>query len=297
MKKLVCLLTVLAFAAPAMADPCNIVEITGEDAGNGQLRVSYEVDPCSPDDLVGIALLFECSDATIDPCDPCTVVSTDPCLPVYMDYAHDQIPDGWDPCDYDPCDPPYEIGDGVPIADPCGPGVLGAEGTNFVLCMAQVVDPCTTIPKGVKRELAVVQLKKGSGSSTYVLISAEVSLRGGAVGSEFIVNVPAAPGVEVTFEGPPECWDILECGGQPQGDFSCDGSVNLTDLGDIRDAWGTNYLTDPLGTGPGEYNCCADSNHDGSVNLTDLGDIRTGWGSSGHTPATGAQYCAPPYGP
>jgi hypothetical protein len=296
MKNLVCLLAILALAAPALADPCNIIDITAEDAGSGQLRISYEVDPCSNDELVGIALLFECSDsATMDPCDPCTIVSTDPCLPVYMDYAHDQIPEGWDPCDFDPCNPPYDIGDGNPIADPCGPGLLGAEGSNFVLCMARVIDPCVSIPKGVVRELAVVQLKDGGAGYTDVLISAEVNLRGGAVGSTFeTVNVPAPPGTRVTF-AVPTCWDLTECGGQPQGDFTCDGDVNLADLGAIRNAWGTDKDVDPRGTGPGEYNCCADSNHDGLVNLTDLGDIRTGWGTTGHTPATGEQDCPPGY--
>lgn len=296
MKKLVCLLAVLAFAAPVMADPCNIIEITAEDAGSGQLRISYEVDAGSPDTLVGIALLVELDQgAKVDPCDSGTVVSTDPCLPVYMDYAHDQIPEGWDPIS-NPT--PYTIGTGTPLADPCGPGALSVEGSDFVICMAQVVDPCTTIPKGVVRELAVIQLIDGGAGETDVTITAEVTLRGGAVGSVFgTINVPTPGSPTVVFGGAPECWDALECGGQPQGDFTCDGTVNLADLTAIRNAWGTGHLADTLGTGAGEYNCCADSNHDGTVNLSDLTAIRTGWGSGGHTPATAVQYCAPPYGP
>jgi hypothetical protein len=80
------------------------------------------------------------------------------------------------------------------------------------------------------------------------------------------------------------CWDPLECAGQPTGDATCDGQVNLDDLAALKAAWGMSSLyANPF--------CCADFTQDGQVNLDDLAALKAGWGGSGLIPATGSQKC------
>jgi len=55
------------------------------------------------------------------------------------------------------------------------------------------------------------------------------------------------------------CWDLAECAGQPSGDATCNGLVNLGDLMALKAAWGqTPPWTPPF--------CCADFNHDNQQN-------------------------------
>ncbi|MHC4476977.1 MAG: hypothetical protein ACYTEL_15125 [Planctomycetota bacterium] len=83
----------------------------------------------------------------------------------------------------------------------------------------------------------------------------------------------------------PVCWETrCECAGQPSGDGTCDGSVNLADLFALKAAFGM--------SAPWSGNeCCSDYNHDQSVNLGDLFILKTGFGSSGYVPSTGNQNC------
>jgi hypothetical protein len=80
------------------------------------------------------------------------------------------------------------------------------------------------------------------------------------------------------------CWDPLECAGQPSGDATCDGVVNLDDLAALKAAWG-------MGTPWTPPYCCADFTQDGQVNLDDLAVLKACWGGSGHIPSTGSQNC------
>jgi hypothetical protein len=80
------------------------------------------------------------------------------------------------------------------------------------------------------------------------------------------------------------CWDPFECAGQPSGDATCDGWVNLGDLLALKAAWGdTVPWADP--------NCCADFDHSGAVNLGDLLGLKAGWGTGPYVPSTGSQSC------
>jgi hypothetical protein len=80
------------------------------------------------------------------------------------------------------------------------------------------------------------------------------------------------------------CWDPLECAGQPSGDATCNGWVNLGDLLALKAAWGqTVPWTSPF--------CCADFNQDGAVNLGDLLLLKAGWGTGPHVPSTNKQSC------
>jgi hypothetical protein len=83
----------------------------------------------------------------------------------------------------------------------------------------------------------------------------------------------------------PSCWDnVNECAGQPLGDATCDGIVNLGDLVALKAAWGQSTpWTPPF--------CCADFDQSGAVNLEDLITLKAGWGISGYSPSTLNQNC------
>ncbi|MHC4479175.1 MAG: right-handed parallel beta-helix repeat-containing protein [Planctomycetota bacterium] len=82
------------------------------------------------------------------------------------------------------------------------------------------------------------------------------------------------------------CWDPNECVGQPCGDATCDGQVNLADLFALK----ANFGKTPPWTPP---ECCADFTQDGSINLADLFALKAGFGSGPYCPSTGNQNCPP----
>jgi parallel beta-helix repeat protein/predicted outer membrane repeat protein len=82
------------------------------------------------------------------------------------------------------------------------------------------------------------------------------------------------------------CWDTAVCAGQPNGDATCDGSVNLADLFALKAHFGKSAPWTPP-------ECCADFTQDGSINLADLFVLKAGFGASGHSPSTLNQACPP----
>jgi hypothetical protein len=83
------------------------------------------------------------------------------------------------------------------------------------------------------------------------------------------------------------CWDQPnECAGQPDGDATCDGNVNLADLFALKAHFGTSAPW-------ADNQCCADFSHDGNVDLADLYTLKAGFGSSGYSPSTLNQTCPP----
>lgn len=85
---------------------------------------------------------------------------------------------------------------------------------------------------------------------------------------------------------PPDCWDEWECAGQPYGDATCDGWVNLADLFALKEHFGKSApWIDP--------ECCADFNHDNYVSLGDLFIIKQYFGTGPYSPSTGNQTCPP----
>jgi hypothetical protein len=84
--------------------------------------------------------------------------------------------------------------------------------------------------------------------------------------------------------GDSTCWEPSECAGQPNGDATCDGSVNLADLFALKADFGK---CAPWAA----PECCADFTQDDCVNLGDLFALKAGFGSSGYSPSTGNQSC------
>jgi hypothetical protein len=82
------------------------------------------------------------------------------------------------------------------------------------------------------------------------------------------------------------CCESYECAGQPFGDATCDGSVDLADLFALKAHYGTSASW-------ADNQCCADFSHDGNVNLDDLFTLKAGFATSGYSPSTLNQTCPP----
>jgi hypothetical protein len=127
----------------------------------------------------------------------------------------------------------------------------------------------------------------GTGTGRQMTIEEEIDVRGGIV----LENPPGDAPDQVILTGclldlaEPTCWDATECAGQPDGDGTCNGSINLGDLVALKAAWGQ---SGPPWVPP---HCCSDYNHSGSVNLGDLVILKSNWGNSGYLPSTNNQNC------
>jgi hypothetical protein len=84
----------------------------------------------------------------------------------------------------------------------------------------------------------------------------------------------------------PTCWNHSQCAGQPNGDATCDGNINLADLFALK----ANFGKSAPWTG---NECCADFTQDGSINLADLFVLKAGFGSAPYSPSAGNQSCPP----
>jgi hypothetical protein len=111
------------------------------------------------------------------------------------------------------------------------------------------------------------------------------TIRGGCVDEDAGVVTPSITGCSFEFAGT-TCWDLDQCAGQPSGDGTCDGTINFSDLIQLKQAFGTSK-------GAGNYNCCADYDQNETINFGDLIILKQGFGSSGYAPSTLNQDCPP----
>jgi hypothetical protein len=81
----------------------------------------------------------------------------------------------------------------------------------------------------------------------------------------------------------PTCWEAQDCPGQPLGDATCDGSVNIMDVLKVKTSWLQTYPA-------AGYNCCADFDHNCSVNIMDILKVKANWLATG-LGGTGCQDC------
>jgi hypothetical protein len=103
------------------------------------------------------------------------------------------------------------------------------------------------------------------------------------------VNMGAYGNTEQASKSPvmaSACCESYECAGQPYGDATCDGTVNLADLYALKADFGTSAPW-------ADNQCCADFSHDGNVDLADLYTLKAGFATSGYSPSTGNQNCPP----
>ena len=270
MKKIILALVVLMFAAPAWAD----VDITCTDLGDGKVLVSFDARTEDPNLVRAFGLNIQCdNDANIvDVNDqintdywvfPGTIVITGNEV-TYQGTAVGEVSDSPDTL------PGPPDGNGVTIECgslyyPTGPGSVNApDPCGPLLTFTVDKNTCITISGNVAR----------AGSTGVVMENPD---------DDPTVNFPT-PGAFCVVLEVPTCWDATECAGQPNGDATCDGVVNLNDLAALKAAWGMGAPYTPP-------HCCADFTQDGAVNLNDLAALKAGWGTGGYLPSTLNQSC------
>jgi hypothetical protein len=102
-----------------------------------------------------------------------------------------------------------------------------------------------------------------------------------------VINMGAYGGTAEASKSPAiTCWEAAECAGQPFGDATCSGIVNLAALFALK----SNFGKSAPWSNP---ECCADFDHNGVVNLADLYILKKGWKHGPYSPATGNQNCPP----
>ena len=259
MKKLVCLLAVLAFASPLYAaqDPNEMVAFDLTVDGN-KLTISYQcqwkvtevpkLTDTTPPAALGLLVEVISGDAEL-------IGSSDysPDFLVYPDYIY-SLPDP----PGDPGDPnidEYAIGMGHPVADAAAAGVQNLdydnEITSAAVCMGRIIDGTPgPMPVAPNQADLVTLAFKGKGTAD-VQVSAD-TLRGGVVGSQLDTNLPQTVTVAA----------CKGCIGQPLGDVNGDGTVTSFDKLLQRFANGSV-------PGDSNWNPCADMNDDDKVTSFD----------------------------
>ena len=175
----------------------------------------------------------------------------------------------------------FTVVDGNTVVDSFGSPVAEQTVNGGILEMASLYaasDPNHPVKPAASGSLCSfwVDCSK-AGSDVKIVVSLSLnSKRGGVVLKDPNVtpptNCPVAFDVICGF-----CFLCWKCPGQPKGDATNDGQVNLSDLLALKKAWLTTSAGSPNGTGTGEYNCCADFNQDGTVNLSDLLVLKKNW--------------------
>lgn len=193
-EKLLLVLAVLVMTVPAMAT----VNFVATDAGSGQLRISYT---CDAGELPrGVALKVTLTGNGGNVASDADVVSADAAYNTYIDYANSNPV-------------AYAVGDGHPLADPTGAGVVTFPATEFSVCMGVLDETGNQLAgPGTSADLITIQLHATTTGPVSVTVDADYSRApdggngGGAVGSVLATNLPlTAIDVIVTADGPGEC--------------------------------------------------------------------------------------------
>jgi hypothetical protein len=216
MKNVIIMLAVIAMAAPLYGDPCDVV-FSG-DGSTGSLVLSYTTNNGALPRGIGLKCEVLAGD-TVD-VDSDAVVA-DPCFNTFIDYAF------MDP-DF------FAIGDGHPMADPTGAGVLDPCNVVdvFSICMG-ALDQTSNQLAGPAASDPLVSVPLDSTAASVTIRISEDDLRGGVVGSALTTNLPID--VTVTF-ALPEClkstapfyadwvlWGKPDCWCYPR---QCRGDIN-----------------------------------------------------------------------
>jgi hypothetical protein len=193
----------------------------------------------------------------------------------------------------------YNIGDGHPIADPCGPGELAltTDIAQFSICLGVLDQSGNQAPGPAATTLVTIPLTSSTSTTTVSILVEEDSLRGGVAGSVLSTNLPLPPldisvggGQEClkntdpgyndwVAAGSPDCWCFRrQCRGDIDGVDNGPFPVGLVDLGDLLAAVNKFPFQLPASLpNSGNHAICANLNHilDGPfpVGLVDLGEL------------------------
>ena len=283
MKKVTCLLVLLAMATSVSAD----VIFTGDGTG-GKLSLSYTTTGGDLPRGFALKCVVQGGDTvTITPGD-ITVPGLDPCDLTNIDYAFTAVDGGGS----------YAIGEGHPLADPCNPGVLSpsTDIDYFSVCFGaldhtgnQGAGPATADP------LIEIPMDVGSDPCGVLICIYEDNLRGGVAGSQLTTNLPICVTVVPIIDcfpsdhpdysqwvlvGKPDCWCYpRQCHGD--ADNLSQGKqkywVSTNDLAILVSAW-QKPLAQCTGT-----DICADFAHDPQgkqgyrVSTNDLAILVANW--------------------
>jgi hypothetical protein len=193
-EKIVMILAVLVMAAPAMA----AVNFVAEDAGSGQLKISYTCDGGEEPRGIALKVTLAGNNGHIE--SEADVISMEAAYNTYIDWANSN-PAG------------YAVGDGHPLADPAGAGVVTFPASEFSICMGSLDETGNQLPgPGTCANLITIQLHGDADDNVSVTVDADYSRApdggggGGAVGSTLDTNLPlSAIDVAVTGSGPTDC--------------------------------------------------------------------------------------------
>jgi hypothetical protein len=183
MKKYICLIMVICLTASfAQAQ-----DVTFSLSGSGALVIDYT----STTPPRGIALKCTVLGGDLVSIDT-GAVTQDPCFNTNIDYAYTEYTGGGT----------YNIGDGHPIADPCGPGVLAptTDIDQFSICLGVLDQSGNQKPGPSATTLVTVPLT--SAASSVTILVEEDGLRGGVAGSQLSTNLPQQVVIPL---GPTDC--------------------------------------------------------------------------------------------
>jgi hypothetical protein len=270
MKKVVCLIAVLALTATVSAQ--EPIEITAS-VTDQTVTIGYNASGLTMP--VGISLIVDCG-AGGQVAGAGDIGLVDSFFDVFIDFAAD------DPATYQASADPLTgvLAGAHPLAKTDQAGSVALPASVFAISAAELANTDTVPAMGTICTLTLTEV--ASAGSTQVCFSAD-TLRGEVVdvnGEPMAVTLPGC--VTVNFAAPATCWDA--CAGQPSGDATCDGVVNLDDLNALKASWGMAYGDPP--SGGKAYNCCANFDHIGAVNLDDLNIMKANWGDPFAAPPT-----------
>jgi len=263
MKKVVCLIAVLALTAGVYADVV-ITAAPGTGANAGKLVLSYTAD--AGDELVGLAVVLDAGTGG----DTIKVTSgwaIDSFFDVFIDAYKT------DPAKLD--DTTFGDDGTTPFADTEGPGQVTTDSAKVSLCLAAL--PADHLGKASSAELAVIDVNDGDADNEVTVCVTLDTLRGGPVDIEgavaatingscvtIILGTPeclknTAPEYNAWVSyGKPDCWCFRrQCNGDANGAAVLGKWVTSADLNILKAVYNAtlaNVLAYPGGI-------CADFNH------------------------------------
>jgi len=242
MKKLVCLLAVLALTAPVFGT--GAITITGSFNNTTKVAtIAY-----TGNDPLGIALVADlgAGGAKFTAC-----AGTDSFFDVFIDYAYSN--------------PPYALGTGNPVANPNAAGVLALPAAKISLCMGHLQGPASTTK--VLANLTVGSIPAGGGS---ILVTAD-TLRGSAVDAAGAMTISGLP-LTINLAGP-------VCLGDINGDGTRSGADILA-INSLINQFGSGKPKSVPSSDP-HYTAAGDYNSDGVISGADILALNTLINTSG----------------
>ena len=268
-----CVGLLLIFAVPALAG----VTITATRVSSTEVTVSFT----NTDQMIGNPVRSVALDITVGAADvnhPAIITSVIPAKRGPSSSANPGY--GIFPASFarviNPADPNWNDAEYTPVAlledlpADTQPGI-GTNAVTVELGSLYVGGP----NKPVEGDLLTLVIALPGGGNVGLALNAS---RVGVVMEDNTTPTPALVGCTLLAG---TCWDAVnECAGQLYGDATCDGTVNIDDLRELKDAWGDT-----------PYNCTTDFNRDETVNIDDLRVLKDGWGLSGFDPNSLNQTC------